>query len=164
MFRPPSSSRLCSDHLLPLGLIFACLMTIIKNSQSSTLISVQSIKQFVVYKGQGTNARKVISEVYTFFVLQCTVFGRKSKHKTDVTAWHGIHFHKNNLWNILVIWNYYVNYSCLQISPRERVQYVRRVYATTINFSCIFTLALIIKLHKMFWFTNTLGYTRRTEQ
>ena len=32
---------------------------------------------------QVTNARKVISEV---FVLQCTVFGRKSKHKTDVTA------------------------------------------------------------------------------
>ena len=27
---------------------------------------------------QGTNARKVISEVYTFFVLQRTVFGRKS--------------------------------------------------------------------------------------
>ena len=24
---------------------------------------------------QGTNARKVISEVYAFFVLQCTVFG-----------------------------------------------------------------------------------------
>ena len=35
---------------------------------------------------QGTNARKVISEVYAFFVLQCTVFWRKSKHKTDVTA------------------------------------------------------------------------------
>ena len=35
---------------------------------------------------QGTNARKVISEVYAFFVLQCTVFGRKSNHKTDVTA------------------------------------------------------------------------------
>ena len=35
---------------------------------------------------QGTNERKVISEVYAFFVLQCTVFGRKSKHKTDVTA------------------------------------------------------------------------------
>jgi len=46
---------------------------------------------------QGTNARKVISEVFAFFVLQCTVFGRKSKHKTDVTAWHGIHFKKNNL-------------------------------------------------------------------
>ena len=35
---------------------------------------------------QGTNARKGISEVYAFFVLQCTVFGRKSKHKTDSTA------------------------------------------------------------------------------
>jgi len=28
------------------------------------------------------------------FALQCTVFGRKSKHKTDVTALHGIHFYK----------------------------------------------------------------------
>ena len=28
---------------------------------------------------QGTNARKVISEVYAFIVLQCTVFERKSK-------------------------------------------------------------------------------------
>ena len=44
---------------------------------------------------KGTNARKVISEVYAFFVVQCAVFWRKSKHKTDVTAWHGIHFHKN---------------------------------------------------------------------
>ena len=58
---------------------------------------------------QGTKARNVISEVYAFFVLQCTVFGRKSKHKMDSTAWHGIHFHKNNLWNILVIENCYVN-------------------------------------------------------
>ena len=58
---------------------------------------------------QGCNTRKVISEVYAFFVLQCTVFGRKSKHKTDVTAWNGILFYKNNLWNILVIGNYYVN-------------------------------------------------------
>ena len=39
-------------------------------------------------KAQGTNARKIISEVYAFFVLQCTVFGRKSKHKTDVKAWN----------------------------------------------------------------------------
>ena len=43
---------------------------------------------------QGFNARKVISEVYASFVLQCTVFGRKSKHKTDVTVWHGILFQK----------------------------------------------------------------------
>ena len=35
---------------------------------------------------QCTNARKVISEVYAFFALQCTVFGRKRKHKTDVRA------------------------------------------------------------------------------
>ena len=35
---------------------------------------------------QGTNARKVISEEYAFFELQCTVFGRKSKHNTDVDA------------------------------------------------------------------------------
>ena len=47
--------------------------------------------------------------MYAFFALPCTVFGWKSKHKTDVTAWHGIHFQKNNLWNILVIGNYYAN-------------------------------------------------------
>ena len=35
---------------------------------------------------QGTNAMKVISEVYAFFVLRCTVLGRKGKHKTDITA------------------------------------------------------------------------------
>ena len=35
---------------------------------------------------QGTNASKVISEVYSYFVLQCTLFERKSKHKTDSTA------------------------------------------------------------------------------
>ena len=38
-----------------------------------------------IYK-KGTNARKVISEVYAFFVLQCIAFGQKSKHKMDVTA------------------------------------------------------------------------------
>ena len=64
---------------------------------------------------QGTNARKVISEVYSYFVLQCTLFERKSKHNTDVTAWHGIHFLKNNLWHILVKGNYCVNYQNYQI-------------------------------------------------
>ena len=34
----------------------------------------------LLYQRLGTNARKVISEVYTFFVLLCTVFERKSKH------------------------------------------------------------------------------------
>ena len=34
-----------------------------------------------------------------------------------------------------------IHYSCLQISPRENwFQYVRRVYATAINFPCIITL------------------------
>ena len=127
---------------------------------------------------QGCNARKVISEVYAFFVLQCTVFGRKSKHKTDVTAWHGIHFHKNNLWSILVIGNYYVNfenyqnldkhwciYSCLQIPPRENwFQCVRRVYATANNFPCITFLELVtfevltfylsVNKHFQVWFTK----------
>ena len=31
----------------------------------------------IVHTEQGTNARKVISEVYIFFVLQCTVFAEK---------------------------------------------------------------------------------------
>ena len=46
---------------------------------------------------KGPNARKVILEVYAFFVLQCTVLGRKSKYKADVKASHGISFQKNNL-------------------------------------------------------------------
>ena len=68
-------------------------------------------------------------------------------------------FHIKNHWNILVIWNYYVNYqnfqnlmrltssdtkrtlmiySCLQIPPKENwFQYVHRVYTTAINFPCI---------------------------
>ena len=66
---------------------------------------------------QGYNARKVISEVYTSFVLQCTVSGRQCKHKTDVESRHGIHLsHKKNQWNILVIGNYYVNYQNYQNS------------------------------------------------
>ena len=40
-------------------------------------------------------------------------------------------------------------YSCLQIPPRENwFQYVRRVYATAINFPCIITLEIsILSLH-----------------
>ena len=34
----------------------------------------------ILCMNQGTNVRKVISEVCAFFVLQCTVFGLKSKH------------------------------------------------------------------------------------
>ena len=112
---------------------------------------------------QGTNARKVISAVYAFFVLQCIVFWRKSKHKTDVTAWLGIHFYKNNLWNILVKRNYYVNYQNIKIKsfypPRILDEHVciysivhkfrpertgfnmyAEIYATAITFPCIITL------------------------
>ena len=43
---------------------------------------------------QGYNARKVISELYASFVLQWAVM----KHKTDVTALHGIHLsHKKSM-------------------------------------------------------------------
>ena len=72
-------------------------------------------------------------------------------------------FHMKNKWNILVVGNYYVNYQnyqnvmllsstdtkrtlmhlfLLQIQPWENwFQYVRRVYATAINFPCILTLS-----------------------
>ena len=59
-------------------------MKLIKNNkkkQCTTLVQTAGSSAI-----QGTNARKVISEVYALLVLQCTVFGRKSKHKTDVTA------------------------------------------------------------------------------
>ena len=94
-----------------------------------------------------------------FFVLQCTVFGRKSKHKIDVRAWHGIHFHKNNLWNILVIaetimWisklsklnvfnllGYLTNTDpsilVYKFRPKRIGFNIHRVYTTAINFSCI---------------------------
>ena len=55
----------------------------IKCRLESYLVIFTATKHYV---NQGNNARKVISEVYASFVLQCTVFGRKSKHKTDVTA------------------------------------------------------------------------------
>ena len=65
-------------------------------------------------------------------------------------------FYIKNQWNILVIahrkllcelskllklYKHWCIYSCLQIPPRENwFQYVRRVYATAINFPCIITL------------------------
>ena len=65
---------------------------------------------------QGCNARKVISQVYASFVLQCTVSGREYNHKTDVKALHGIHLSHLSIyiWHILVIGNYYVNYQNYQ--------------------------------------------------
>ena len=112
---------------------------------------------------QGFNKRKVISEVYAFF-FYCIVLslGGKVNTRRMSKPYMGSIFHINNQWNILVIGNYYVNYqnfqnsmplpprilnehwgiySCLQIPPRENwFQYVRRVYATAINFPCISSL------------------------
>jgi len=44
-----------------------------------------------IYTRKDVMQGKFFSEVYASFVLQCTVSGRYCKHKTDVTAWHGIH-------------------------------------------------------------------------
>ena len=52
----------------------------------------------------------------------------KKKHKTNVTVWHGIHFLKNNIWNILVIGNYMVlSLNCFH-SSGNTVQYSIKLY------------------------------------
>ena len=51
--------------------------TVNPNGASLTSLTISILKKL----HQGTNASKVILEAYAFFVLQCTVFGRKSKHK-----------------------------------------------------------------------------------
>jgi len=58
-------------------------------SKNFTKIGSNAENAIFTFK-EGTNVRKAISEVCAFFVLQCTVFVRKGKHKTDVTAWHEI--------------------------------------------------------------------------
>jgi len=60
-------------------------------------------------------ARKVISEVYTSFVLQCTVsMGGDVNTRQMSKPEMGSIFHIKNQWNILVIGNYYVNYQNFQ--------------------------------------------------
>ena len=63
---------------------------------------------------QGCNARKVISEVYTSFVLQCTLSGGNLNIRRMSRPDMGSIFHIKNQWNILVIGNYYVNYQNYQ--------------------------------------------------
>ena len=59
---------------------------------------------------------KLVHQIRIFFTAwQCNDyidFGRQCKHKTDEKAWHGIHL--SHQWNILAIWNYYVNYQNYQ--------------------------------------------------
>ena len=72
---------------MPVILLCHYLDTFIAKKIILLLLNLQFVESRInLGKGQGTNARKVISEVYAFSVLQCTVFGRKSKHKTDVTV------------------------------------------------------------------------------
>ena len=68
--------------------------------------------RFLPRSAQGCNARKVISELYTSFVLQCTVSRRQCKDKTDVKAWHGIHLSHKKINEIF--WSYYANYQNYQ--------------------------------------------------
>ena len=50
--------------------------------------------------------------------LYCSILslGGKVNTRRTHTAWHGINFHKNNLWNILTLGNYYVNFQNYQNS------------------------------------------------
>ena len=61
-------------------------MKLLSRYQTSRVVLLIRPGYCLVRETKGTNTIKVISEVYAFFVLQCTVFGLKSKHKTDVTA------------------------------------------------------------------------------
>jgi len=130
--------------------------------------SVPSDPIFIFIFGNCRHNTKVLMQGKLFqrctHFLYCSVLSLDGKVNTRRMSQPGINFHKNNLWNIwniLVIGNYYVNfqkflnemlisssdtrrtlniYSCLQIPPRENwFQYVRRVYATAINFPCIST-------------------------
>jgi len=101
---------------------------------------------------QGFNARKVISEVYASFVLQCTVTQDGCRSLT----WD---LHITNQWNILVIGNNYVNYQNLMLltfsdtkqtqmhlfvftnSAQRELDSICTQYVTAINFPCITTLA-----------------------
>ena len=66
---------------------------------------------------QGSNTRKVISEVYASF-LYCSVLSLGGNVNTRRMSQPdmGSIFHIKNQWNILVIGNYYVNYQNFQNS------------------------------------------------
>ena len=121
---------------------------------------------------QDYNARKVTSEVCAH-LLYCIVpslggnVNTRRMSKPDM----GSIFHINNQWSILVIGHYYVNYQNYQnlmllissytkrtlmhlflftnSEKKELVSiYIRRVYATAINFPCIKTLLYFKFFHE----------------
>ena len=64
--------------------------------------------------------------------------------------------------NAFILLEHWCIYSCLQIPPREDwFQYVRRVYATAINFPCIITLFLLINLRVLLFHTIQISDLRR---
>jgi len=77
---PPWSGNICYIKR-------ACTIYSILGSQDWIVrLNAYTVRGILARIMQGNNARKVILEVYAFCVLQCTVFGQKSKHKMDVTA------------------------------------------------------------------------------
>ena len=122
---------------------------------------------------QGTNAREVISEVYAFFVLQSLggkVHTRRMSKPDMESIFTKIIYEifwseETIMWIFKIIKTkgfypprilnkHWCIYSCLHIPPRENwFQYVRRVYATAINFPCISTLSTSI-IAEHIWFIS----------
>ena len=111
-------------------------------SRACPSINRDTLKDILKLKrqNQGCNARKVISEVYTSFVLHCTVYTRRMS-KPDIR----IHLsHKKSM-------KYSGHRKLLcELSKLSNLMllYVRRVYATAINFPC--PIALIIPIEIQF--------------
>ena len=97
-------------------------------SRACPSINRDTLKDILKLKrqNQGCNARKVISEVYTSFVLHCTVYTRRMS-KPDIR----IHLSHKKYRKLLCELSKLSNLMLL---------YVRRVYATAINFPCITSL------------------------
>ena len=121
---------------------------------------------------QGYNARKVISELKHLLYCSVLSLGGNVNPRRMSQPDMGSIFHIKNQWNILVetiMWiikiikieyfypprileEHWCIYSCLQIPLRENwLQYVRRVYATAINFPCIITLPFSMFLIQVFF-------------
>ena len=97
-------------------------------SRACPSINRDTLKDILKLKrqNQGCNARKVISEVYTSFVLHCTVYTRRMS-KPDIR----IHLSHKKYRKLLCELSKLSNLMLL---------YVRRVYATSINFPSIASL------------------------
>ena len=75
-FNSSYEQQLCLEHCTEIHLT----LKVGFKAPAKTISNINISLSMVIMQG------KLYSEVYAFFVLQCTVFGRKSEHKTDVTA------------------------------------------------------------------------------